>query len=366
MSPLFIALAGLLTLATCAAIVLPLMRGGSERPRGIALGILLLVPLATLLLYLHFGRPDGLGVSGPAVMPAQAGNASEATANLEDAINGLRQRLQSEPDDIEGWRLLGRAYKALERFDEARDAVAQAHQLAPDNADVLVDLAETTALANPEHRFDEQAVGYLQQALAASPDHPRALWFAGVAAYQRGDNAQAASTWQSLRENLPPGADILPALTERIAEARRNAGLPPLPAVPDATTASSTSESAANDAPLLRLRVELDESLRDRVNDSDTVFVFARAINGPPMPLAVRRLTVAELPADIELGDTDSMLPNLTLSSQPHVTVVARVSFGGQPTAKPGDLESIPFDVAIIADADSIETQRLLIDTVHR
>ena len=357
MTPLFIALAGLLTLATGATLVLPLMRGDGKKPRGLALGILLLLPLATLVLYLHFGRPDGLGVNGPAAMPAPAGNASEATANLKDAIDGLRQRLQSEPDDIEGWRLLGRAYKALERFDEARDALAQAHQRAPDNVEVLVDYAETTALANPEHRFDDRAMQLLQDALSASPEHPRARWFTGVAAYQRGDHAEAAAVWQSLLESLPPGAEIIPALTERIAEARRNAGLPPLADIQD--------PAAGNDNPLLRLRVELDESLRERVNGTDRVFVFARAVNGPPMPLAVRRLTVADLPADIELGDADSMLPSMTLSSQPRVTVMARVSFGGQPTAQAGDLESTPLEVTIAADAETIDVQELLIDKVH-
>ena len=351
MSPLFIALAGLLTLATCAAIVLPLMRA-SKWPRGIALGILLLMPLATLLLYLHFGRPDGLGVAGAAPMPAAAQNPAEASANLQEAIDGLRQRLQNEPDDIEGWRLLGRANKALERFDAARDALEEANRRAPDNADVMVDYAESIALANPDHRFDSQALGLVQSALSLSPDHPRARWFAGVAAYQHEDYAKAAEIWEQLLAMLPPEAEIVPALSARIQDSRQLAGLPPMQA-----------PAAASSPALLRLRVELDPALRDKVSNSDPVFVFARAISGPPMPLAVHRLRVADLPADVELGDADSMLPTMKLSSQPRVSVMARVSFGGQATAQPGDLESTALVVAV--DASTDDTQRLLIDTVH-
>ncbi|HPF73545.1 MAG: tetratricopeptide repeat protein [Rhodanobacteraceae bacterium] len=356
MTPLFIALAGLLTLATCAAIILPLVRGDARPTRHLALGILLLLPVATLLLYLHFGRPDGLQVAGPASEPPLAESQAEATANLQGAVDGLRQRLQAEPDDIEGWRLLGRAYKALEQFDAARDALAEANRRAPDNADVMVDYAESIALSNPDHRFDSQALRLLQSALSVSPDHPRARWFAGVAAYQHEDYAKAAEIWEQLLAMLPPEAEIVPALTARIQESRQLAGMPPMQA--PATVAASP--------PLLKLRVELDPALQEKVSGSDTVFVFARAINGPPMPLAVHRLTVAQLPADIDLGDADSMLPSMKLSSQSRVTVMARVSFGGQPVAQSGDLESSPQEVAIDAGANDDDRQHTLrIDSIH-
>ena len=124
--------------------------------------------------------------------------------------------------------------------------------------------------------------------------------------------------------------------------------------------------TVAASPPLLKLRVELDPALQEKVSGSDTVFVFARAINGPPMPLAVHRLTVAQLPADIDLGDADSMLPSMKLSSQSRVTVMARVSFGGQPVAQSGDLESSPQEVAIDAGANDDDRQHTLrIDSIH-
>src|SRR5690606_28792043 len=217
-------------------------------------------------------------------------------------------------------------------------------------------------LANPEHRFDAAALGLLQDALAASPEHPRARWFAGVAAFQRSDHAEAAELWQALLQSLPPDAEIVPALTERIAESRRLAGLPPLAA---AAQASAHTAPESGNPPLIRLRVELDPSLQAKVSPGDRVFVFARAIDGPPMPLAVRRPTVADLPAEVMLGDADSMLPNMTLSSQPRVTVMARVSFGGQPGAQAGDLESAASDIVVGSAAAGVDTQTLRIDSIH-
>src|SRR5690606_5078941 len=294
-----------------------------------------------LSLYRIVGTPQALDPD--AVQVAEAGMPS-----MEEAVAELEATLERDPAQPEGWRLLARAQAALGNRERARDAYLSALQHIPDDPDLLVEAAQAVAQAHPDHLFDAQALGLLQQALAHDPDNQRARWFIGVAHRQRGEDAQAAA----VREELLPVVDAATANAPRQQRplARDAAGLPPLPAQ-DAGQAT-TGQSAAP-AEGLRVRVRLDEDFaaRARLDGDAVVFVVARAAGGPPMPVAVERHAVRDLPLDVVLDDGDSPMPTAKLSTLQEVELVARISATGSANRSEGDLESAPVRVRVPADA---------------
>ena len=325
----FAALATALTLVVLAFVLRPLWRG-----RTAPLPLLSLVAalmLATFGLYRLVGTPAALD-------PV----ARKAPDTLQDAIAQLQARLQRDPRSVEGWRLLGRARAANEQVTQARDAYARAAKLAPDEPDVLVEAAESRALADPQHRFDAQAVAMLQHALDVQPEHQRARWFLGISQRQAGQPAEAAKTWEPLLARVDAAATG--PLRTQIDLARAEAGLPPLPA------AEAAAAPAGN---ALRVAVSLDPELaaRVRLRADASVFVIARAPDGPPMPIAAEKHGVAELPFTASLDDADSPMPTQKLSGLQEVEVIARLSMSGDATPQPGDLESKPVRVKLPATA---------------
>lgn len=325
----FAVLAGVLTLAVLAFVLRPLWHAPGSR---IALGGLFAgLLLATFALYLLVGTPMALD---PAVR--------EAPKTLDDAIAQLEAQLEREPQAVQGWRLLGRARSAAGQSSAARDAFAEAARLAPDEPDVLVEAAEASALAAPQHRFDAAAVGLLEHALEIDPRHQRARWFLGIALRQAGDAAGAARTWEPLLAQVD--ASTVAPLRAQVDAARADAGLPPLP--PPAGTTPGAS---------LQVEVSLDPALAARLRSEDNpdaaVFVYARAAGGPPMPVAAEKHPVDALPFTATLDDADSLMPTQKLSDLRQVEVVARLSRDGSANPQPGDPESEPVQVTLPADA---------------
>ena len=319
----FAALGAALSLGVLAVLLHPLWR----ESRGVVTGIALAFALATFALYRVVGTPAALDASKLVAQPQ----------TLDDAIGQLKAQLANDPQQPEGWRLLGQALTTEQRFAEARDAYAHAASLAPKEPDVLVEAAQSRALAAPERRFDEQSVQYLEQAIALNPQHQRARWFLGIAQRQAGRDAEAAKTWEPLLAMVD--ANTAATLRPQIDDARKAAGLAPLPK-PVATAPAQSG---------LRVRVALDPDLAARVHlrGDATVFVIARAAGGPPMPVAVERHTLQELPLDIVLDDSDSPMPTMKLSSAGEVEVLARISASGDAIPQAGDLESRPAKASV-------------------
>lgn len=331
-------------------------------PRVAIVLVALLLPLGAVLAYRTIGEPralDPAASSRAAAMDAAlAANANGDNANppdMDTAVTGLAERLKQQPDDLEGWMLLGRAYKAMERFEPARDALANAFRLAPDNPDVMIDYAEALVLASSTRRFEGEPLELLQKALVLQPDSQRGLWLLGASAYQREAFGEAAQTWERLLTLLPADASPRAALVERIANARERAGLPPATdnaATPAPAAASTAAATPSTDAPpatgkaSLTVTVDITAELRAKVSDGDVLFVFARAAQGPRMPLAIQRLDATTLPVTVTLDDSTSMMPSMTLSSMPQVVVGARISKTGDAIAKPGDLETLSDPIA--------------------
>jgi cytochrome c-type biogenesis protein CcmH len=311
----------------------------ARSPRAFAAAVLvaLALPAAAIALYRLVGEPAALAAGGTAAeTPADHGQ------NMEQAIANLAQKLTQHPDDVEGWTLLGRAYEATERFAEARDALQRAHTLAPEDADVTVAYAEALALASPSRRIEGEPRALLETALKAAPDNQRGLWLLGIAEYQRKNYDGAIAIWQHLLAVLPKDANVAEAVRHEIAQAEAERDGRAAPAEPEAAERAPTAE------PKLTVAVSLDPKLKDRVAPDATLFVFAKAANGPPMPLAIQRLKAADLPATVTLSDGMGMLPTLKLSQFPQVIVGARVSKSGNAIAQSGDLQTLspPIDVA--------------------
>ena len=317
----FLMIALLLCLLVLATLLRPLWQGA----RGVALGIGIAVLLSTGLLYKLVGTPQALD-------PATR----QAPRTLEEAVVQLKAALARDPAQADGWALLGQAYQRLGDASNARDAFAKAAKLAPDNADFLTEAAQSRAMADAGRAFDAQAVALLEAALKANPAHERARWFLGVAQRQAGRNAEAAATWAPLLAQVD--AATAASLRKEINAARAQAGLAPLaePAAPP---------------PLLSVKVSLDPALaaRVRLRPDATVFVIARQVGGPPMPVAAQKHAVSELPFTAALGDADSPMPTLKLSQLREVELVARLSESGEAMRQDGDLESTPVRVTLPA-----------------
>ncbi|HEY0180502.1 MAG TPA: c-type cytochrome biogenesis protein CcmI [Dokdonella sp.] len=316
--------------------------------------VALLLPASALLLYRLVGTPQALDAASAAAAEADAAPHGDRGPEMQQAIAGLAARLAEHPDDVEGWALLGRAYAATNRPDEALDALRHAHSLAPDNAALTVTYAQAIAAAAPDHRIGGEARALLEQVLKTDPANQRALWLLGVGDYQDGRYDAAIARWKTLLPLLSANADVAESVRKQIAdaEARRDGKAPPEnePATADASDAASpppaTTAADAN-APKLTVAVALDAKLADRLDPAATLFVFARAANGPPMPLAIRRMKASELPATVTLDDSLGMMPTMKLSMFPQVVVGARVSKSGNAMPQSGDLQTLsaPLDV---------------------
>jgi cytochrome c-type biogenesis protein CcmH len=325
--------------------------GPARRWPGTLLG--LAVPALAVSLYFLIGSPAGLD---PAlVRPLDAKTHELTEAQIASMVDGLAQRLKGKPDDIEGWSMLARSYNALGRFAEASDAYAQlVKRVTPDDADLLADYADTLAMAhNKSLRGEPEQL--VARALAADPANVKALALSGSAAFERQAYRDAVLQWKKVLALVPPESDMARSTANGIREAQQLAGDPVTQApAPAAATTPAAADGAAAAAPVAGASVagtvELDPALRAKVAGTDTVFIFARAVEGPRFPLAVLRKQVKDLPVRFVLDDSMSMVPEAKLSAFPMVVVGARISKGGSATPGSGDFEGVTAPVRPGAD----------------
>jgi cytochrome c-type biogenesis protein CcmH len=309
---------------------------GATTGRWQAALLALAVPALAAGLYYKLGAPAGLD---PALArPAQSQSHELTEAQITAMVESLAQRLKGNPDDIDGWNMLARSYNALGRYAEAADAYAElARLIKPDDAGLLADYADTLAMARGRSLLGEPEQ-LVARALAADPRNIKALALAGSAAFERKAYADAIGSWKKVLELVPAESDMARSTANGIAEAEQLAGIAPSAAAPKAAQPQAAAANATVSG-----TVELDPNLRGRVSDTDTVFIYARAAQGPRFPLAVLRKQVKDLPARFELDDSMSMMPQAKLSGFPLVVVGARISKSGSATPAPGDLEgSVP------------------------
>ena len=304
---------------------IPAARSGG---RSLALALIAVVPLFAAVLYLAVGNPE-------AVAPRSDPHAFDPQ-QLTALVERLAARMRENPDDAEGWRLLGRSYAALGRFPESLDAYAKAVERKPRDADLLADMADVLATTRSE-RLQGEPEKLVLRALEIDPQNLKALALAGTAAFDRKDFKAAERYWERMLSLVPSDSDDARQIRASIEEARTLGGAP-----------------AAAQKPSLKGRVSIAAKLKGQASADDTVFIFARAAQGPPMPLAVQRVRVRDLPIEFSLDDSMAMAPGMHLSAHASVVVGARVSKRGQPTAQPGDLQGLSAPVANDAQGVSV------------
>lgn len=314
----------------------------------------LLLPAAAIFTYAQVGRPQALDASARQLTAPEAG----AGVDMDKAVAGLAAKLEKEPDDGQGWALLGRAYQSMQRPKEALDALRRAQQLLPDDPDLMAEYAQALVMSGGD-TFAGEPKKLLDRALSLQPDNQRALWLRGVAEYQAADYPASIATWNYLLGLLPPDSPVSASVQTQIADARSKAGLPAA-ARAAAPSSSQPSAVATAEGPKLTVTVNIDPAIAAQVEPSMTVFVFARALSGPPMPLAIQRLTVSQLPVTITLDDSNGMLPSMKLSDFPQVVVGARISRSGDPIARSGDWQTMSGSI----DVEQKTTIVLTIDQI--
>lgn len=301
-------------------LVRPLWRAGrSERWQVFAWALVFVVIVAGG--YAWVGSPAHLRVTARQQVEPAVPTAPSASAALAD----LEAQARARPQDGRAQAAMGRAYAVVGRYQEAAEALRRANTLQPDDPSLLADFAYALAMANGRNLQGEPRA-IIERALAIDPTASKALGLAGTAAFDRRDYSVAIAYWERLATGQPPDSPIAQQLQVSIAEARKRGGV--------AASAASSAASAA----MLRGRVALSPRWTSRVSPADTLFIFARAVDGPPLPLAVLRRSVRDLPLSFEFDDTMAMTPQAKLSAFSQVVVSARVSKSGNATPQPGDL----------------------------
>lgn len=274
----------------------------------------MLVPVGGLALYLHFGASDRVELTREL---GQAGSPEQITDRLERAV-------KAQPDSAQSLYFLARTYMAQDRPADAAKMFERAAALAGRQPELLGQWAQALYFSGNK-AWTPQIQGLADEALKTDPNEVTSLGLKGINAFESQHFQQAMDYWTRLLAVLPPNDPSHSALQGGIAQARDRL----------VKSGVQVREGATPGAPAahLQVRVTLSDSLKDKVLPGDSVFVFARAVSGPPAPLAVKRVTVADLPVEVELTDADAMMPQLKLSNFPEVQLVARVSRAGQPTS---------------------------------
>jgi cytochrome c-type biogenesis protein CcmH len=301
--------------------------------------------------YAITGEPRAVDPAVRAAAPPEGGAVTRE--QIVAMVERLAERMKTQPDDPEGWTMLGRSYLVLEQPREAQAAFERARALRPQDPAALADLADAIAL-NQGRVLAGEPARLVAAALALDPDHRKALALAGSAAFEARDYAAAARHWGRIVALEPPESPLAAQARSGVEEARQLASAPP-------AQAASSSPGAAAVAPAsVSGTVTLAPALKDQARAQDTVFVVARAAEGPRMPLAVVRAQVKDLPLSFTLDDRQAMAPGAGLSSATRVVVTARVSRSGQAAPQPGDLEGQSPAVPVGAKDLRIEITRVV------
>lgn len=297
------------------------------------------LPILAIGLYVWLGSPDALK---PQAATDAAGNHAVSPQQIQSMAAKLAERLQSNPDDGEGWLMLGRSYSVLGRYPESAAAFGRATTLLPPNAGLLADYADVVAMAQGR-RLAGEPEKIIARALSIDPRHIKSLALSGTAAFERGDYPAAIRDWRTILTLVPPDSQAAQSINNSIVDAERRVGGGSVVAAASATRAPV----AASGSTQVTGTVTLLPALAGKLPADATLFVFARNTDGSRIPLAMARVNSARLPYAFKLDDSMSMAPNAKLSSAKSVIIGARLSRNGDALAKPGDLEGFSAPVTV-------------------
>nr|WP_262966357.1 c-type cytochrome biogenesis protein CcmI [Methylobacter psychrophilus] len=296
------------------------------------------IPLLAGSLYLSLGNYQAISHSAEMAIDPD----TLKLAEVNKMVAGLAEKMKATPDDAKGWIMLGRSYKALEQYPKAVEAFANAYRLLGDQVDIMLLYADAIAYASDKN-LAGKPTELVFKALALEPDNMNALWLGGMAKAQQGDPATAIKLWRKLAALLPPESDAQKEINALLAKIESRDAINRV-STPEATQ----STQAANVVDIaIEVKVSLAPELQKSTSPDDTVFVYAQALSGPKMPLAIVRKQVSDLPLTVSLNDAMAMMPNMKLSNFAQVKLLARISKSGNAISQPGDLIGVIDQVAL-------------------
>ncbi|MDP2760212.1 MAG: c-type cytochrome biogenesis protein CcmI [Sideroxyarcus sp.] len=305
--------------------------GTSARPfRALAIVMSAMLVILALGVYLAIGTPNAFSPTNPHAGVSDFGG----TVRTDNAIAELESKVAADPADATSLVMLARSYMEADRYAESAKAYADLVKLVPDEAWVWADYADAEAMAQGGQSLRGKPTELLNKALALDPNSMKGLALAGSAAMERGDYAVVIKHWERLRELLPADSEHARTIDEGLQEVRQR-----LARSKDGKAPLAEQVASAAGKERISGMVSLDTALQGQYSPDDTVFVLARAAQGPKIPLAILRKQVRDLPLTFELDDSTAMTPQTKLSAFDQVVVVARISRAGTAMPAAGDAE---------------------------
>jgi len=337
------------------------LASNSKPDRRLAGILLVLLPLASVIIYYKIGSPASVMI--PTVLPNTISETATAQTKVEDnamagdiepLLASLKAKLDKNPGDGTGWALLARSYIELRRHADAVPAYEKAVKAIPDDPQLLADYADALAVVNG-HDLSGKPEELANQALKLDPHHTKALLLAATASFNRKDYKQAIAHWEQLQQDLPADSDILPEVKASLIEVYALAGLksPVLSEKIKSQPLASEQQQAAFAG--VNGTVSIAPALASKLDPAATVFVFARATQGPPMPVAIVRTKAKDLPYTYRLDDSSALMPGNKLSQAKEVVIVARISKTGDAKPQAGDLQGL--SAAVKPDGRSVDIE---------
>mgnify|MGYP002083620372 CR=1 FL=1 len=325
--------------------------------RWLAYMLLVAIPMLSASLYWTLGDYQAINRVDDPNQVDQTAQADQADSKIPspEAINKmvakLAEKLKAEPNNLEGWLMIGRSYKVLKRYPEAVEAFDHAYQLSGDKSEVMLPYAEALAFSN-NNDWGGKPIALVNKALSIEPENSTAIWFAAMANAQQGDKEAAIGFLRKLELVLPADSPDKKQIHGILANTENQ-----LADTAPAKQAKQPEKSGSS----VTVQVSLATELQANTKPEDTVFVYAQALSGPKMPLAIIRKQVKDLPLSVNLSDADSMLPNMKLTNFKQVRLLARISKSGNPMPQSGDLLGVVEQVTL---ADRKENKIVINDRV--
>jgi len=309
----------------------------AKRHPALALVITVFVPMVALLLYLELGMHSA---SDEQFIAEQ--QQPQEQPSVEEMTRKLEEKIEKNGGTAQEWAMLARAHKYLGENEQAANAFAVALEQDSENAQLMLERAEVLAISN-DRLFSEESRELVLKAYALEPDNPNTLWFAGVAEYQHGNYHQAIKHLTQLLPVVRGEEEVMQSVVALVTKSRQEllATGEKMPELAELlgveATVAEQSVSMEPPAVSLQLKVDVSDEVRQKFDANTVVFVYAKAKQGPRMPLAAKRLTLSELPATVVLDDSMAMVEGMNLSAFDQLLVSARLTNTGSAIAQSGD-----------------------------
>jgi len=320
-----------------------------------ALLISVFVPMLTFLVYLELGMHAASTKSflvEQTAVQAQAPAVETQLRSVEDMARKLEEHIEKNGGTVEEWIMLARSHKYLGEHELAAKAFGVALEKDKNNAQLMLESAEMMALGN-NRVFSAEARNLVLAAYKLEPDNANVLWFIGVAEFQEGNHQQAIKHLTKLLPLASGDKDVASSVISIVAKAREKLiaegekmpelvdllGVEPLASEKSSAVNVVTVDPAGSSVAATRLQVTVDieQNIKQKFNADDVVFVYAKAKQGPRMPLAAQRLTLAELPITVTLDDSMAMVDGMNISAFDQLVISARITKSASAIARSGD-----------------------------